>query len=194
MDNTPGVTFSGDIQTDFGGYGLLADSSSSVYGPGAWAPAPLDPTQDSAARVNYAGGFGGQHPPIAEGFASKRVRFSDNPELMNRQGGLMKNLAVQEAAMDSIVYGQGIEDAGVTHAADPFGQQYVGYRRSGFSSGREGADGDGGLLGGLLNDRDLQVLVFIMLVYLVLQSMIAGAVATACARPAVRVEKAAPTD
>jgi hypothetical protein len=194
MDNTPGVTCFGEVQTDFGGYGLLTDSSASVYGPGTWAPAHLDPTQDSAARVNYAGSFGGQRPPIVESFASKRVRFSDNPELMNRQGRLMKNLAVQEAAMDSIVYGQGVEDAGVTHATDPFGQQYVGYGRSGFSGGREGADGDGGLLGGLLSDRDLQVLVFIMLVYLVLQSMIAGAVATACARPAAREEKAAPAD
>ncbi len=180
MDNTPGVTWAGDPQTDFGGFGLYDDAAGSVWGPGRFAPPALDPTLTDAARVNYAGPFA---PPAAEGFATKRYRFAVNPLLAHRRDALVENLKKQEAAADAIPYDRGYEDAGVTPGSDPYGEQLVNYGRDSFSSRREGVDGNepAGFLDGLLSDRDLLVLVFVMLIFLVLQGMIASAVVTACA-------------
>lgn len=185
-DYAPGYDYTGEVRTDYGDYGVFYDEGSSMWGgngTGPYVGAAADPSLSGAARVNYAGGFGPKAGEKSEGFAAKRVRFREDPVLAARREALYGNLGRAEAGMG----GAGGAPEGDD---DPLGRWYLAQqgaeprRRAGFTGRREGAEGYGGLggalgggLGGALgDDRVLLVLIFALVLYLVVVSMVKGAV------------------
>ena len=189
IDNTPGFDWAGDVRADYGDYGLPLNDTASKWGrAGApdrmWAPPRHDPSLSNAARVNYVGSLDG-----AEGFATKRSRFSYDPTLLARKRGLDANLdavGVADAPPG--------DDSGVEEVDDVEAQAWAGQppppvhpcggteglgpgSGEGFAGRRERLEGEADLF----SDHNLLVLIFVLVLFLVVQAMIGGAVRSALA-------------
>ncbi len=186
FDNTPGFDFAGDVQTDFGHYGLPLNDTGSKWdrADSRWLPPRHDPSLSNAARMNYAGGFGGGQ---TEGFATKRVRFSLDPTLLARKRGL-------DASLDQIGMAGGPPgDDGNEQVDDAEARAWAGQPPivplscgqgsavEGFSGRRRTERLEGDSLSDLLSDHNLLVLIFVLVLFLVVQAMISGAVRAALA-------------
>ncbi len=192
FDNTPGFDWAGDVQADYGDYGLPLNDTASKWGWASasdrmWAPPRHDPSLSNAARVNYAGSFGGAegfttpagYEASHEDFATKRSRFTHDPNLIIQKRGL-------DASLDAIgVSGGPPGDDSGGPPGDVEAQIWAGRpsvppvlcRTEGFS-GRErlGQDPDD-----IFSDHNLLVLIFVLVLFLAVRAMIGGAVRSALA-------------
>jgi len=193
IDNTPGFDWAGDVQADYGDYGLPLNDTASKWGrAGApdrmWAPPRHDPSLTGAARVNYAGslgaeGFGAPERYGYEDFATKRSRFSYDPTLLARKRGLDANL-------DAIGMSGGPpgDDSAVDQVDDVEAQAWAGQPPmvpvlcgGGQIEGFRGRDRLVGSPEDLFSDHNLLVLIFVLVLFLVIQAMVGGAVRSALA-------------
>ena len=191
LDNTPGFDWAGDVRADYGDFGLPLNDTASKWDRAdapdrMWVPAHHDPSLSNAARVNYVGsvgGAGGYGTP--EAFATKRSRFSYDPTLLARKRNLDANLDAIGVADGP----PGDDYGGVEQTDDVEAQAWAGQPpiptptckdggREGFR-GRERVEGDG--LSDLFSDHNLLVLIFVLVLFLVVQAMIGGAVRAALA-------------
>jgi hypothetical protein len=195
-DNVPGVIWGGDVQTDFGEYGVGVDDAASVWGGRPVAPPRLDPTLSNAARVNHSP-YAAAHYPV-EGFGTKRHRFRESADLAARRAALQQGLSLAEAGGEVLMVPPGAEVADEMGGAnggalDGWGQMQLSMGQGGFRGRSNFGGAREGLLEGGLADRDVLVLIFLLVLYLVMQTVVDSAVQTALMRAGVAVSRKPPT-
>lgn len=164
MTEVPGYDWTGEFRTDYADYGVLYDAGGSMWGEGHnWAPASEDPAMSNAARLDPVRAAPGGKK--VEGMAGS-YGFRYNPGLSAQSSTLQGNLGVSDA------WGR---------RAHPYNNGTVGYGAIDFPGQSWSTERFGGPGSGLLADPTLQVLLFLVILYFALQTMVTGAVRAALA-------------